>query len=92
MIFEEKQNGLGAHEFPDDFVDGENEVEDDPNKKVADDPNDNDNDDDPSDDPEYEYADELGDSDADENLDEDYVQDELQVKNLESTSNTSVPW
>ena len=100
LSFEEKQKGSGHDEYPEDFLDGENELGDDL-KEVAsfevkeeieeyDDTEDDPNDNDPDVDDEYDYEGENGNSDLDGDIDEDYnIEGELE-KNI--TSNTSVQW
>ena len=103
LSFEGNQKGFGNDEYPEDFLDGENELGDDL-KEVASfevkeeieeydeyDPNDNDPGDDEGDvDDEYDYEGENGDSDLDGDIDEDYnIEGELE-NNI--TSNTSVQW
>ena len=105
LSFEGKQKSLGHDEYPEDFLDGENELGGDLQEVASfevkeeieeyddteDDLNDNDPDDGENDvDDEYDYAGENGDSDLDENIDEDYnIEGELE-NNI--TSNTSVQW
>ena len=100
LSFKGKQEGLGHDEYPEDFLDGENELGGDL-KEVAsfevkekieeyDDTEDDPNDNDPDVDDEYDYEGENGDSDLDGDIDEDYnIEGELE-NNI--TSNTSVQW
>lgn len=100
LSFEEKQKGSGHDEYPEDFLDGENELGDDLKEVVSfevkeeieeyDDTEDDPNDNDPDVDDEYDYEGENGDSDLDGDIDEDYnIEGELE-NNI--TSNTSVQW
>ena len=100
LSFEGNQKGSGNDEYPEDFLDGENELGDDL-KEVAsfevkeeieeyDDTEDDPNDNDPDFDDEYDYEGENGDSDLDGDIYEDYnIEGELE-NNIKS--NTSVQW
>ena len=100
LSFEGKQKNLGHDEYPEDFLDGENELGGDLNEVASfevkedieeyDDTEDDPNDNDPDVDDEYDYEGENGDSDLDGDIDEDYnIEGELE-NNI--TSNTSVQW